>query len=151
MPRERIPTVDLDHHPQPDGSVLTEPVPLEFQVTWGNDRADVRIGTTTQHGKALAWQLFGHDRGLFALGQMVQSIAVPVVGDGGHPHTSEQQEAFDQQIVDLCVQLGRDLLNAIDVEFGAIDGAYVGLDRRSVNAAIKLLRRARDGSFGKDE
>lgn len=44
------------------------------------------------------------------------------------------------------------LSNAEGTEVGAREGGwYVDLDRDGINRAIRMLRRARDDAFGKDE
>lgn len=51
-------------------------------------------------------------------------------------------------------ELGRMVLNAVTGSTGAMDGdssLYTSLDRGSVNRLIRLLRKARDAAFGKDE
>lgn len=120
MPREMIPSVDIDEG---------ELAPLGVQVTWAPER-DLRVATTTHHMRSMWWQCLGHERGLSTLGAMIVDIAAKPATD------------FER---------GEMLLNAIDVEFSPLDGLYVAMDRRSVNQLIKLLRRARDGAFGRDE
>jgi hypothetical protein len=41
--------------------------------------------------------------------------------------------------------------NGSEGSFDPKDGLYMDMDRRSINELIRLLRRARDGAFGKDE
>lgn len=57
--------------------------------------------------------------------------------------SSDQEVEFDNA-------LGRAILDAI-IGSAAVDGMWTWLDRSGVNRLIRLLRKARDSSFGRDE
>lgn len=48
-------------------------------------------------------------------------------------------------------QLGESLLNMLDTVCGSFTSLWATMDRQEVNTLIRVLRRARDSAFGKDE
>lgn len=47
--------------------------------------------------------------------------------------------------------LGRDILDAVTGSQAGMDGLWTWLDRPATNRLIRLLRKARDNAFGRDE
>lgn len=104
------------------------------KVGWGAER-DVQVGVEGDDDLHLAWLLWGNDEALVHLGEKVRLLAQRVNGD---PDVTD-------------AQLGHDLLNFIQAVSPTFRGVWSTLDRRACNDLIRVLRRARDSAFGRDE
>lgn len=105
--------------------------PYRVQVGWRPD-GGVQVGVALLEGRSILWQLFGDEKTLGHLGSEVEKMG---------------QISYDGD-----VHRGKALLDTLDV---ASNGGYAGLwsdlDRRGCNDLIRVLRRARDSAFGRDE
>lgn len=92
----------------------------------------VQLGVEAQGERSLFWMLLGSQEKLTKLGQEVLKM-----GELGY-------EDDDQR--------ARHLLNTLDtVSDGGYQGIWADLDRQACNELIRLLRRARDSAYGRDE
>lgn len=124
--------------------------PYEVQVGWSTDR-EVQVGVETYDGKSLLWTLFGSDENLEAVGASLMELARHLPSG-----------ATDVPKVERQRDLGRDALNIIESggqgsyfvsEHGTAfyTGVWTILTRDECNRMIKVLRRARDSAYGRDE
>lgn len=136
MPREIIESVDVDTRPP------------RVNVVWGPDTY-VQVATTTYDSIPFWWQVLGigedeeaTEKRLTVLGELVRAVV-------------NENAAIDNGVTGRAAEpaskVGRDFLNALDVKYGSLDGMFVTLDRRKINDLIRVLRRARDSAFGRDE
>lgn len=117
---------------------------FEAKVGWERDR-DVQVGVTTVDGKSLAWQLFGTSR--VEVGRLLVDLLNKAAAFmAGKDFINEA--AFEEE----CVRLASTFLDSLDAIPGlAYEGVWANLDRRGCNDLIRILRRARDAAFGRDE
>lgn len=139
MPREYVP----DSH---------EDIPSQAWVCWGPD-THVQVATTPPDGIPFWWQVLASgddsdtvDKRLAVLGELARKVTAK------HVDVDEETTDFlSPSTPNSDTEIGRDLLNSLDVTYGPMDGMYVSLERRGVNDLIRLLRKARDSAFGRDE
>lgn len=119
-------------------------------VAWGRDRDEVQVGVgyTGSNGEQyhLVDAIYGDPDLLADIGSSLVtalkdqnsslSDALRLIEDG-------KREGY------ACV--GRQVLDAVTGSTPAGTAVWADLDRRGVNALIKLLRRARTAAFGQDE
>lgn len=136
MPREIVESTDVRHG---------EEAPFGVQVGWSRDGEYVQVASVTHRQRSIWWQLLApaddsdtENQRLTALGQLVHTAIREAPQDAGMPGP------YDADI-------GRTLLNLLDTTYGPMDGLYVSLDRTRINRLIKLLRKARDAAYGRDE
>jgi hypothetical protein len=122
--------------------------PPEVHVIWGHDTF-VNVATTPGEGIPFWWQVLASaesdeqtEKRLGVLGELVREVVDQHAkidhGNVGRPESP-------------AAEVGRDLLNALDVKYGPMDGMHVSLDRRRINDLIRQLRRARNAAYGQDE
>jgi hypothetical protein len=104
---------------------------FNVSVGWWPDR-DVQVGITTTQDQSLLQAIYGHDDTLQRLGDAYKA-------------------AFGSTQDSLA--LGKQLLQLVD---GASDHPYESVwstlgNRTDPNRLIKVLRKARDAAFGRDE
>lgn len=136
MPRETIETIDVSDRPP------------SVNVSWGPD-THVQIATTTYEDIPFWWQVLASgwdeeetEKRLSVLGELARSVVDQHAAvDNGETGRGESPAS----------EVGRSLLNALDTTYGPMDGMYVSLNRRKINDLIRVLRRARDSAFGRDE
>ena len=134
MPKERI-TYNND--------------PYDVIVSWMRDQY-VSIGTEMADGTSLLWQLYGSEANRTRFAEAIYKIVMYNESLRKGPTISGEQFS----------ELGKQMLDAIE-SFDSPqtpEGNYVysGVwanidDRKDINTLIKVLRRARDQAFGKDE
>jgi hypothetical protein len=108
-------------------------------VGWGS--GELRVGTIGADGRSLNWTLYGSPRSREEIGLKIYELV------------------HDSPAAMPAEDLGAAVLNILDCVPGDASGpdpaAYMGvwtrMERSEVNAFIKVLRRARDYAFGKDE
>lgn len=124
----------------PRESVASAVDEFVVQVGWGP--AGVQVATEMPNGKSMFWQLFGESTD--QLGQAARDAvaAAETIGpdsDGkGRPALSDEE-------------VGQAILDALDVIAPTYRGLWATIDRADCNRLIRLLRKARDASFGRDE
>lgn len=107
---------------------ITGDGPFVVKVGWDH-HGSVQVGVEGEGERSLFWLLLGDTQTLTRLGEQVGEL------------TGDNDEA-----------VGRSLLNVIDVASGDnCSGVWSNLDRYGLNHLIRILRRARDQAFGKDE
>lgn len=117
-------------------------------IGWGREQADVQVGVGTQDGKSLLWTLYGDDDKRTQIGKTL------VFELGLHDQIGEvtSSDEYNQRCADLTGQVLNIVESAGWSSVMAYESFWVTLSRRSqINDLIKLLRRARDAAFGKDE
>lgn len=134
-------------------------------VGWERDR-DMSIAVTTPAEQSVFWRLLAgsddapaavdHGRVIFLAQVVAAAIEMYPIPSVDHcvdcdvtlcpRHDRERQEAYDAR--------GTAILNALDTAAGSVILGSLWFpmeDRRQVNHLIRLVRRARDAAFGKDE
>jgi hypothetical protein len=108
----------------PRETVISPVGPSHVKVGWSADR-EVQVGVEVEGERSIFWQLLGHDIDqLTRLGEKMRA----------------------------AVELGRMVLDTLDVHsHGGYKGVWSGIDRSAYNRPIRLVRRARDSAFGRDE
>lgn len=102
--------------------------PYSAKVGWYPDR-EVQVGVERSDEGSMLWLLFND---LGALGAEVRKMGLVQYDD------DEQR--------------GRALLNSLDVlSHNQYAGLWCTLDRQGCNRMIRILRKARDAAFGRDE
>lgn len=117
----------------PKETIKSDTGPYDVRIGW--DRfGSVQVGVEGNEGRSLLWLLYGDLQQRTELGKIVDELAAIGLKDE---------------------ELGAELLNRLDLLSGFGDRGYVGvwsdLNRNGCNRVIKLIRKARDASFGKDE
>jgi hypothetical protein len=126
MPRERITTCTPAGRNADTGEPV-KPPPFDIIVTWNRD-GTVQIASTAEDAD-----------------ERLRNWVESVPGDGPVTVTPV---AAGQKNVDLVVAPRE---TKPGTSFRLFDGWHVDLDRRGINQLIRVLRVARDQSFGKDE
>lgn len=116
--------------------------PFAVRVGWSGEGGHVQIATVTHQERSMWWQTLGYNEDIQAeFGAKIREIvaAGSAIDDGqkGRPEVTDRE-------------LAHNILNWMDVWRNS-DGLYVGLDRTGCNRVIRLLRKARDAAFGRDE
>lgn len=163
MPKEVIVPSINRRGPEPDGGQYV-PLP-EVHVGWMKDLGSVQVGLETPTRMIGGDHSSGQHHILDHLyGQMLEEIGVRLeenLGRVGRIITDEESDPNkpDHQVLLTSEDIGRMVLDAVT---GATPDGYPGRDahtgwythledRTAVNALIRVLRRARDAAFGKDE
>lgn len=117
----------------PKEVVLGKPIngvdsPQHVRVGWGN--GDVQVGVEPHGGRSIFWHLLNPT-------ELAVEMVEVLHGYEGKP---------------LAIQrMGEDILNTLDTLTDQYDGLHVDMDREDINRLIKLLRKARDAAYGRDE
>lgn len=109
--------------------VLHSDGPYHAEVGWARDNY-VQLGTSTEDGRSLVWQLYG------------EPIALSRVGEAVNQALSKVANPSEEDV-------GKLVLDALDTA-EVFTSVWSGLDRQDCNRLIRLLRRARDQAFGAD-
>lgn len=104
--------------------------PNDVHVGWNRDDSQVQIGVEGNEGFSLFWKLCG-----------------PYTEDIG----SEVRKTMAEEQPETDTVLGESILNMLDTVVFPYSGIWASLNRSQINQLIKILRRARDSAFGKDE
>ena len=112
----------------PRETISTPVGPYHVKVGWARDR-DVQVGVEAEDERSLFWLLLGSH--LAELGDQFRRIGLV---------EHEDDEA-----------LGRAVLNTIDMMTPLYRGVWSDLDREGCNDLIRVVRRARDQAYGRDE
>lgn len=113
---------------------LINPAGSGYVVKVGWDHiGSVQVGVEAEGERSLFWSLIGHDtNALELLGTEVRKAGLLNIED-------------DES-------LARALLDTLDVvSSGGYRGVWSALDRQGCNNLIRVVRRARDAAFGRDE
>ena len=108
----------------------------DVKVGWTKD-CEVQIGIENFEHKSLHW-VFGVN-------------AVEKIGEEIRKISDEAQESarYDQGIMDSVI--GTKVLDMLDVVVGSYPGIWATPSRHEINDLIRVLRRARDSAYGRDE
>lgn len=102
----------------------------EIRVGWSQDR-DVQVGVCAPDDRSILWILFKPEE----VGQMVRAQVLET-----------DREGYSD------AALGQLLLNQLDVlSYNQYSGLWSSLERHDINRLIKILRKARDSAYGRDE
>lgn len=114
--------------------VKSDTSPYDVKVGWNQNKA-VQVGVENDEGRSLIWLLYGNQ--LHEVAQGIKKLT-------DYPETWPQDGG-----------LGGAVLNLFDTLSGVGERGYAGvwsdLDRQGCNRLIRLVRKARDAAFGKDE
>lgn len=106
---------------------------FHVKVGWAPD-TDVQVGVEGDDGKSLYWLLLGNSKEQLAkVGTAVREAMRSLPDDSWDPEDA-----------------GRAALDALDT-LGHYEGVWTDLTRYDCNRLIRILRRARDAAFGRDE
>lgn len=125
MPRE---TIITSRFPSDDN--------FNVKVGWNRDM-DVQIGISESMERSM-WWVYGEKR-KEEIGQEVRKI----VTDANVVWKNDLEEANRD--------VGENVLNLLDTMCGSFDSMWSTLSRKDINDLIRVLRRARDSAFGRDE
>lgn len=124
MPRE---TIITSRHPGDDN--------FNVKVGWNRDM-DVQIGITESMDRSM-WWVYGEKR-KEELGSEIEKIVI------------EARQGFPEGF-DRSEDIAENVLNLFDTMLGSLDSMWSTLSRKDINDLIRVLRRARDSAFGRDE
>ena len=129
----------------PKETIRSDDSTFAFQVCWGQDGGAVQVGAVTADGSPLLDAMCGQLPLLAQIGERI----VTAFG-------IELQEELDLHPTARYQHVGRRVLDEIFEAIRGSEGSYEGVwsflrDRRDVNRAIAVLRRARDVAFGRDQ
>lgn len=111
------------------------------KVGWRADQ-DVQVGVEQPAGYSLLSQLYGDDATLTSIGNAVLDIT------GWRADMAAQGAVVEPW---EPAELGRRVLDAIEGSALSHTGLWATLDRAGINRLVRLLRRARDAAYGRDE
>lgn len=124
MPRE---TIITSRHPGDDN--------FNVKVGWNRDM-DVQIGISESMDRSM-WWVYGEKR-KEELGSEIEKIVI------------EARQGFPEGF-DRSEDIAENVLNLFDTILGSLDSMWSTLSRKDINDLIRVLRRARDSAFGRDE
>jgi hypothetical protein len=122
MPRETIHTSDYPG----DQS-------FDVKVGWNNDMG-VQVGVAEADGRSM-WWVYG-EKYKAQLGADIEIIV---------------QNLSSMAPIQRVEFIGESVLNLFDTTCGSFDSLWATMNRKQINDLIRILRRARDSAFGKDE
>lgn len=141
MPRE---TIITSRFPGDDN--------FNVKVGWNRDM-DVQIGISESMDRSM-WWVFG-EKYLDQIGEDVQKAITAGVPTDDYDFTVKTMDGklcINETRRDLTnEELGNVILNLLDTTCGSFDSLWSTLSRKDINDLIRVLRRARDSAFGKDE
>lgn len=123
----------------------------QVEVGWQRDFS-MQVGVVNDDGRSLFWTLTEcasyemskeeQARRLAELGSMIQAaLAAPM---------DEPGEGMPPQFAGMS-RIGALVLDTLDAFAGSHRGVFADLDRAQANALVRLLRKARDAAYGRDE
>lgn len=138
MPREVVESTDV---------FQGDETPFGVQVGWS--RADhgnhVQVASVTHRQRSMWWQILAPP----AQTSTEERERLSKVGRIIHEAIETAPCFATTEPADA--DIGRTFLNLLDTTYGPMDGLYVSMDRPRINRLIKLLRKARDAAYGRDE
>lgn len=149
MPKEHIYTVGRSEQ-------------YEIQVGWAADR-DVQVGLELHDARedlpgyealidfrSLLWQLFGDRENLIRFGVAMRNWTAPVMSQAQIDQVARGEVAQLTADADLYCDIAIDVLMLLQDDWKPT-GIWTTLTREDCNQLIKVLRRARDNAYGRDE
>lgn len=118
----------------------------DVRVGWAPD--SVQVGVESAGGFSLVSMLYGD-------GDACRLVGLRVCERLGHRLDQSVQTDEDKNLA--LMQLGREVLNIVEASQSnpTVAPSYTGiwstLDRAGLNRLIRVLRRARDAAYGRDE
>jgi hypothetical protein len=110
---------------------------------------EVQIGVEHDEFRSLVWALFGPGSSTDPLDSAPTVTPLVKVGQAVHEGIARYRAENDDAAPN-DYYLGQLVLNALDV-VATYSGVWTDLDRKGINDLIRVLRRARDAAFGRDE
>lgn len=107
---------------------------FDVKVGWIRD-FDVQIGISEADDRSM-WWVFTEGRKDIIGAKLIEIVSKRIICE---------------DINEEYVKVAEDALNMFDVECGTFDSLWATMSRQEVNQLIRVLRRARDSAFGKDE
>lgn len=108
---------------------------FQLEVTWGHD-THVQLGLRTSHSDKTSSHL---------VPQLYQRRATDVGKAASQAIFLKPEPEKDY------LKIGESVLRAMQHMAPEFDSLWCDLDRHEINKLIKVLRRARDAAYGKDE
>ena len=134
MPRETIRTdkgtVDVEGGHVPG---------FDIKVGWNKDQY-MQVGIEESCGISLIRTFSRNPNCEPLLGAMIREIIVPKPGSALY----NAPDLTDAEI-------GAEVINILETVIGGFPGIWTDMNRHDVNELIRLLRKARDSAFGRDE
>lgn len=124
MPRE---TIITSRFPGDDN--------FNVKIGWNRDM-DVQIGISESMDRSM-WWVYG-EKLKEELGSEIEKIVI------------EARQGFPEGF-DRSEDIAENVLNLFDTILGSLDSMWSTLSRKDINDLIRVLRRARDSAFGRDE
>lgn len=110
-----------------------DPNIFDIKVGWTKDK-HMQIGLESFDQTSLVWTIYENK--------------VEQIGEEVYKAITE----VPRSLTNVNEELGKAVLNVLDiVTHGPVEGIWTTPSRNEVNDLIRLLRRARDAAFGKDE
>jgi hypothetical protein len=153
MPRE---TIFTPYSPDPD----TGDLPFQITVGWHREAGEVQVGVETVDPGSGRLHLVDYVYGDTLTMKTIGELLTQKLAEAGltiarvDPDGMCSQVTFDNDTASYngyISTLGRSVLDAVTGSTPFGNSVWSHLRRTQINDLIKLLRRARDGAFGKDE
>lgn len=130
----------------PQERIHTNIPPFDVRVGWSRDR-DVQVGVGEYEDRSLLWVLFGDEENRKRLARALPALLADLPRNTGK--IDDTYQVSDEFI--------KSLFNLIESKTGPGEQGYTlssvwsTLDRDECNKLIRLVRKARDQAFGRDE
>jgi hypothetical protein len=127
----------------PKETIHTRDGSFDPQVGWSRDKY-VQVGMETQNSAPLVSQLYESEGGLLRLARGCRESDIgELLAELADAPTSDVEHK-------VLTHLGRQLLGVF-LDVGTFSGIWADLTREEINHFIRVLRRARDQAYGRDE
>lgn len=124
---------------------------FNVEVGWTRD-LDVQLGIKEANDRSM-WWVYGEDY-LGEIGLRTRKD----IEDGIEIDEFEIKNAIGQKCLSqettrplTDAEIGRAILNTLDTVCGCYDSLWATMNRKEINDLIRVLRRARDAAYGRDE
>lgn len=118
----------------PRETIKTKDHNFDIKVGWSKDH-DVQVGVSEAEDRSL-WWVYGNKYTDVIGAEVIKIVKI---------RTLCEDKADENR------RVGEDVLNLLDATCGAFYELWATMDRNEINQLIKVLRRARDSAFGRDE
>lgn len=112
-------------------------IPYQPRVAWGRDGSSVQLGLEDYAQHSLLWNLYG--------GEALEKYAPALID------YCRNVKFHDNLTTEDAVVIAMSFLNIIEGNSDVYYGLWSNLNRDDINQLIRVLRRARDQAFGRDE
>lgn len=119
---------------------------FDVKVGWRPD-GDVQVGVETAAGHSLVTKLYGDEMALDRIGRLVREL---ILGDQPLPMVE------GRKVYPTDSEVGRQVLDIVEASQSSpgetsYTAVWANLSRHAVNQLIRMLRKARESAYGRDE